>query len=62
MRIQVIVRDTHEDQSGVQVFVVLDKVAVVVVGWRPIVEFDEGAVRCSVEVLKERRQRFPHSI
>ena len=51
-------KNTHKDQRGVQVFIVLlHKVAVVPVGFtlELIVELATGAARCSVEVLREGR-------
>ena len=53
--------ETHEDQGGVQVFVVLlDKVAVILVGFalELVVELDPGTTGRSKEVRKEARQRF----
>ena len=47
---------THEDQRGVQIFIVfLDKVAVVLVGdmLKLIVELIAGVFWCFKEVLKE---------
>jgi len=58
-------KNTHEDQRGIQVFVVfLDKVTVILVGFafELVVEVIAGAVGCSKDVWKERWQRFEHSI
>ena len=58
-------KNTHEDQRGVQVFVVfLGEVTVVLVGFafELVVEVVAGAVCCSMEVLKESWQRFEHSV
>ena len=57
--------NTHEDQGGIQILIVLlHKVTVVLVGFalELVVEFDTGAACRSKEVWKERWQRFEHSI
>ena len=56
---------SHEDQRGIQVFVVfLHKVTVVIVGFTLefIVELDAGAARGSKDVRKERWQCLEHGI
>jgi len=59
------VKDTHEDQRGIQVFIVfLHKATVVVVGFTLefIIELDARAAGGSKEVRKERWQRLEHGI
>jgi hypothetical protein len=58
-------KNTHKEQCGVQVFIVLlDEVTVVLVGYtlKLIVELDAGTSCRSKAVLGERRQRFKQSI
>ena len=57
--------NTHEDQRGVQIFVVfLNKVTVVFVGFafELVIKFIAGVVGRSKEVWKEGGQRFEHGI
>ena len=57
--------NTHEDQGGIQILIVLfHEVTVVLVGLalELVVELDTSAACRSKEVGKERWQRFEHSI
>ena len=58
-------KNTHEDQGGVQVFIILlHKVSIVPVGFtlKLVVEFDAGAAGSSKKVRNERWQRLEHCI
>jgi len=56
-------KDAHEDQGGVQVFIVfLHEVAVVLVGFslKLVIELNAGTASSPEEIRKERRQCLEH--